>query len=427
VAADGVFNDGGGLALVVIKGSAAWRFRYSAPSGQRRDAGLGNAVRDSVAAAGASLKNARAQAERMRAMIREGKDPLDERDRARAEAKAEKDAAKSAVKAQQLTLRRHVRQYHTAYVEPFRARKTSVAWLNSIEQGLPATLLDCPVIDVQATDVLDALVALSKRVPETGSRVATRLAAALDQAVLAKVRADNPVRPVIKEVRRRIGPRVSAGYPSLPAARLPAFVKQLREAPGTAGRSLELLILTACRSGEILGLEWSEVDLDNRTLTIRGDRMKTARTVGRNHVVYLADRALRIIEGQIGQHPTVVFPSVTGSGKPQSSMAMEMLMRRLHRTDVEAGGRGYADPEQQRQATPHGFRHCHSTWANEVGYRPDVIEAALSHVGTDRIRATYNRARYEPERRQLAAAWARFCETGEVPPTNVLQLPVRAA
>ena len=59
VAADGVHNDGGGLALVIVKGRAAWRFRYTAPSGLRRDAGLGNAVRDSMANAGASLKNAR--------------------------------------------------------------------------------------------------------------------------------------------------------------------------------------------------------------------------------------------------------------------------------------------------------------------------------------------------------------------------------
>ncbi|WP_299544226.1 tyrosine-type recombinase/integrase [Phenylobacterium sp.] len=48
----------------------------------------------------------------------------------------------------------------------------------------------------------------------------------------------------------------------------------LREREGTAARALELLVLTACRTGEVLGATWAEIDLDQRVWKIPASRMK---------------------------------------------------------------------------------------------------------------------------------------------------------
>ena len=360
----------------------------------------------------------------MRAMLREGKDPLDERDRARAEAKAEKDAAKAAVKSQALTLRRYVRAYHEKNVETLRHPKTAQAWINSIEQNLPAALLDTPVAEVLPVDLLDALVEVSRRIPETGSRIFTRIAAVFDAAVVERIRLDNPARPIAKELRRRAGPKNSQGFPALAAVDVPRFVKALREVPGVAPRAFELLVLTAARSGEVLAMEWSEIDAAARTWTVPVARMKA----GRAHQVHLVDRALEIIEAQRGQDPVFVFPSPVGNGRPLSGMAFEMTIRRLHAADLKTGGPGYLDKLQGRPACPHGMRSAFSSWANEAGHRADVIESALAHVEPNKIRRAYNRAGYMVERRALSEAWEHFCETGEAPASHLLKMPVvRAA
>lgn len=423
VAANGVHNDGGGLALVIVEGRAAWRFRYTAPSGLRRDAGLGNAVRDSMANAGASLRNARIAAERMRSMVREGKDPLDERDRNRATAKADVEAVKAASKREALTLRRFVRAYHVENVEKIRHRKTSIAWINSIEQNLPVKLMDTPVADVLAVDLLDALVAVSRRIPETGSRVYTRLAAVFDAAVVERIRPDNPVRPIAGELRRRAPAPPTRNFPALQPEDMPRFVQALREAPGVAPRALEVLILCAARTAEVLGMKWSEVDSAACTWTILSARMKTGR---RAHVVHLTVHALNLIEAQRGQDPVFVFPSPVGTGRPLSGMAFEMTMRRLHAADLKAGGPGYMDKEQGRPAVPHGMRSSFSSWANEIGHRRDAIEAALSHIEQNKIRRAYNRSSYAAERRVLLTDWAAHCD-GKAPTSNVVEFKARAA
>jgi integrase len=54
----------------------------------------------------------------------------------------------------------------------------------------------------------------------------------------------------------------------------------------------------------------------------------------------------------------------------------------------------------------HGFRSSASTILNERGFDPEVIEVALAHEDEDKVRATYNRAQYWPERVKLLQNWA---------------------
>ena len=173
--------------------------------------------------------------------------------------------------------------------------------------------------------------------------------------------------------------------------KLPAFIKRLQAAPGTAARCLEFTVLTGARTTEALNAEWSEIDLEARTWIIPTARMKARQ----RHVVYLSDRALQILEDQRGQNDRFVFPSVTGSGKPMSNMSLAMTLRRLGEAHV----------------TVHGFRASFSTWAYEMNIAtPGAIEASLAHRERDRVTAAYNRATFIAERRALMLAWGNFLE-----------------
>ncbi|MBV8209273.1 MAG: DUF4102 domain-containing protein [Burkholderiaceae bacterium] len=68
--------DGGGLLLRVQANSGAWVFRFTSPTGKRRELGLGAAIRNSIADAGKSLADARDAADAARKLLRDGRDPM---------------------------------------------------------------------------------------------------------------------------------------------------------------------------------------------------------------------------------------------------------------------------------------------------------------------------------------------------------------
>ncbi|HUN92304.1 MAG TPA: Arm DNA-binding domain-containing protein, partial [Burkholderiaceae bacterium] len=206
-ARDGEYGDGEGLSLRISRTRASWVFRYTARDGRRRELGLGGLDRSSLEAAGASLKRARASADAARQMLSDGVDPI--------EAKREEAWAASvrAAEGQELrsgrcdTLRRYARSYHAQHIEPIRNGKHGQQWIRSIEQHVPAAILDEPLDRITPIDLLDFLVPVLRRVPETGSRVYQRLATVFDAAVIERLRPDNPATPIRRELRKRAGRR----------------------------------------------------------------------------------------------------------------------------------------------------------------------------------------------------------------------------
>src|SRR5690606_20683964 len=87
-----------------------------------------------------------------------------------------------------------------------------------------------------------------------------------------------------------------------------------------------------------------------------------------------------------------VFPSVRDPRRPMSENTINAALRRL----------GYS----QAEMCGHGFRALASTWLNELGWPPDVIERQLAHAPRNRVRAAYNRAQHLSERRRMMQAWA---------------------
>jgi integrase len=181
-------------------------------------------------------------------------------------------------------------------------------------------------------------------------------------------------------------------HAALPDAELPGFLVALRESQGTAARALEFAILTAARTGEIIGARWSEFNLLDKTWTVPAERMKAHR----EHRVPLSVRALAILEEmQAHQHSDdgFVFPGGK-DGKPLSNMAFLMLLRRMGRGDL----------------TAHGFRATFKTWASERrSFQNEIVEAALAHVVGSKVEAAYRRGDMFEKRRRLAEAWSAYC------------------
>jgi integrase len=183
-------------------------------------------------------------------------------------------------------------------------------------------------------------------------------------------------------------------HAALPWQQLGVFMAKLEEQQqgGMAARALKFAILTAARTGEVVGARWSEIDLQAALWTVPGERMKA----GREHRVPLSDAALAVLR-EVGQLRMTreadgfVFPG-SRAGKSLSSMAMLALLGRM-----ECG------------FTVHGFRSCFADWGAETGQPSDIVETALAHTLNNKVQAAYQRGDLLERRRKLMAAWAAFC------------------
>jgi integrase len=176
---------------------------------------------------------------------------------------------------------------------------------------------------------------------------------------------------------------------------------ELAEEESVSALALRFVILTAARTGEVIGTRWSEIDVSAAVWRVPADRMKAAR----EHRVPLSDGALDVLRelAELRTHPKTdgfVFPGGK-PGKPLSSMALLMLLRRMGRQDL----------------TAHGFRSTFRDWCAEATNFPrEVAEAALAHALRDKTEAAYQRGDLMEKRRLLMADWATFCVTvaGEI-------------
>jgi integrase len=253
-------------------------------------------------------------------------------------------------------------------------------------------------LPVQAVDVglvMKAIEPIWTVKPETAGRVRGRIESILDWATTRGYRTgENPARwrghlenllPARSKVRR------VEHHAALPYPEIGGFMVELRQQEGVAARALEFAILTAARTGEVIGARWDEINIVERQWTVPPERMKA----GKEHRVPLSDAALAVVEklGAIrqGDH---VFPGGK-AGRPISNMAMLMLLRRIGRGDL----------------TAHGFRSSFRDWAAEsTAFPGEVAEMALAHAVGDKVEAAYRRGDLFQKRRQLMDAWAKFCE-----------------
>ena len=176
----------------------------------------------------------------------------------------------------------------------------------------------------------------------------------------------------------------------MPYEDVAGFIDKLRKREATAALALELCILTAARSGEILGMRWSEIDFDKEVWTVPANRMKG----GREHRVPLSPRAVAIVR-QLEELKAskFVFPG-QARNKPLSNMAMEMMLRRMKQKDV----------------TVHGFRSSFRDWAGNVSSFPrEAVGRPLPMSIGDKAEQAYRRGDALEKRRRLMDRWAVYC------------------
>ncbi len=396
----GRYGDGAGLFLLVRPpssrqmlvgekdGGRFWLYRYRV-AGKMREMGLGSA--EGKGAVG--LKDARIKAAELQANVKAGIDPLAQRDAAEAARKAAAQAAQARAK----TFSQVADLYIAAHEAGWRNAKHRAQWASTLEAYAYPHMGDLPVGDVATAHVMAALEPIWRLTPETATRVRGRIEAVLDYAKARGWRTGEnpalwrghlanllPARSKVARVRH---------HAALPWAEMGAFMVTLRAQTSLAARALELTILTAARSGEVLGAQWSEFNLDAALWTIPAQRMKA----GREHRVPLSDaalivlRALHLLRNEVSGH--WVFPG-NRKGRPLSNMAMEMLLRRMKHVDV----------------TPHGMRSAFRDWAAEcTSYSGEVAEMALAHTLSDKVEAAYRRGDLMAKRRELMNDWAAFC------------------
>lgn len=376
----GYYPDGGGLYLQVGEsGSKSWLFRFVL-GGKERQMGLGpfHTV---------TLADARASAVECRKLLLAKVDPIEARNAKQAGAAI--DAARS------ITFDECATAYIKAHRAGWKNSKHADQWTNTIATYCGPVFGALPVQGVDTGLVLKALEPIWTAKAETASRLRGRIESVLDWATARGYRAgDNPARlrghmdnllPSISKRRRVVH------HPALPFDELGEFTAALRAQEGNAARALEFLILTAARTGEVVGAKPLEFDLDAALWTIPGERMKG----GKEHRVPLSPRAVAIIrELEKTRRGAYIFPG-RKEAATLSNMAMLQLLKRMGRGDL----------------TVHGFRSTFRDWASErTSYPREVCEMALAHAVSDQVEAAYRRGDLFEKRRRLMAEWAKHCE-----------------
>lgn len=387
-AGPGRHADGHGLHLLVKKsGARSWVYRFML-NGKSRDVGLGTAAGPDAV----SLSYARDLASALRLKVRARIDPLEERQREAAQALAATQAAEIAG----ITFKAVADAHIAANEESWRNAKHRQQWSNTLATYAYPVIGDLPVAEIDTPHVLRILEPIWKAKPETASRVRGRIETILDAAKSRGYRTgENPARwrghiARILPVRSRL---TRDHHKAMPYDAVPAFVGELHSRNAMAALALEFAILTAARTGEVLGAAWGEIDFGKAVWTVPAGRMKA----GKEHRVPLSPRAIEILKATKALDGDWLFvgsEKSPGDVRPKlSGMAMTMLLRRM-----------------KLDCTVHGFRSCFRDWAAEcTGYAHEVCEMALAHVIANKAEAAYRRGDLFEKRRRLMTDWATYC------------------
>ena len=367
-----------GLCLQIApNGTRSWILRAMV-GGKRREMGLGPFPEVGLAAARDKARSARSK-------IEEGQDPILERQRAA--------SALRAAQAKSMTFEAAARELIDTRSDEWRNAKHRAQWTASLEAYAYPAIGKMLVGDIGQAQVLAVLRPIWKDKTETANRVRGRIEQVLDWARVQGLReGENPARwrghlDKLLAAPTKIA-RVSH-HPALAIDAMPGFITTLRNRKGMAARALELLVLTAARSGEIRGATWGEIDMAAAVWTVPAERMKAHK----EHRVPLSPQALALlreiprIEGN-----ELVFPAPRGG--VLSDMTLTAVMRRM-----------------ELEAVPHGMRSTFRDWAAErTNFPREVAEMALAHTIGNAVEAAYRRGDLFAKRAEMMAAWAGFCE-----------------
>lgn len=394
----GVHTVGGvtGLKLQIAKsGARSWILRATV-AGKVRDIGLGSC-------ANISLKQARELAREMHQQIQIGIDPVAERQQKRQDLAA----ARARIKSFDACAEEYIQLQEPKWKGP----KQASQWRASIRDYASPILGHLSVADIDTPHILNVLQPIWITKTETASRVRGRIENILSYATTSGYRqGENPARlrghldnllPKASQVKSK------GHHAALPYQDIGRFMADLRIRDTTSARALEFSILTACRSGEIRGAKWSEINLQSQQWTIPANRMKAKK----EHIVPLSSAAIAVLKTQRSVRNTSEFVFPGARGGQMSDVTISKFVKSMNDISIAKGHSGYVDPHQNNAVvTPHGFRSSFRDWAAEQSNFPrEVIEHALAHQLKDKAEAAYQRGSALPKRIKLMEAWADYC------------------
>lgn len=360
----GLHGDGEGLYLSVKPSGAKSYVLRTVVHGKRRDFGLGSV-------ADTSLADAREKAREMRKVARDGGDPGYQK------------------KEKSLTFGEAAQAYYQIIAPSFSSGKHAALWLSGLKKHVFPRLGTVPVAVVTVTDVRQVLEPIWTSKYETARRMKQRMEAVFDWAIAEGHReTSNPVSGVKRVLKPQT--RSPRHHPALPWQELPEFYARLNAVDTMAAKTLQFLILTACRSREVREIQWSEVV--GGVWTIPEERTK----IRKEHRVPLSAEARRITKYALGVDAKYVFPAKLGAGtkrsRPLTVNAFKPLYERL---SVE-------------HVSTHGFRSTFRDWCSEAtDVSREVAEAALSHM-PGQVERAYRRSDLFEKRVPLMNDWAAF-------------------
>ena len=264
--------------------------------------------------------------------------------------------------------------------------------LSVFEKDLFPALGNLPIDQIKGKDVL----ACAKKIEERGAQEMAKrsipLAGRIFRFAIRKGIIEHDPTPHLQEALK---PRKVKHMARLDISEFPAFLLRMDNYHGNILVKTALLVmtLTFVRTSELINMEWSEIDFENRLWRIPAHKMKMALP----HIVPLSRQALELIESLkslTGNKQFVFYNHSTA--KPLSNNALLSAIRTM----------GYMG-----KMTGHGFRGLASTTLHEQGYMHDAIEIQLAHTVGNAVSQAYNHAQHMDYRIKMMQKWSDFIDT----------------
>ena len=361
-------TDHRGLCLEVKpSGVKAWRYRFTL-EGKASMFALGEYP-------AVSLAEARDRCEAARQLVKQGINPAQQR---------QIDRIKQASDAE-ITFEKVAREWlQTKDWEDVTKNRR----LDMLERVVFGEIGHMPIRAITPVHVLGILQHTVKRGAPTVAAEARRTMSAVFEYAVATLRADSdPVWPV----RKALPANKTQHKTALTTTQIGKLLNDFDNHRCTfqINYCMQLMWWTLARPSEVAEAEWTEIDLDCAQWRIPAERMKARK----EHVVPLPTQAVEMLSGlkAITGQRKHLFPGRDNRNTPMSIASLRQALKVL----------GWAGTY-----SPHATRTTGSTRLNEMGYRPDAIEAQLAHSDQNNVRRAYNHATYFEERQVMMQDWA---------------------
>lgn len=372
-------QDGNGLAMVVDKnGNKRWVLRYTRPDGRRNMIGMGSYPEFTLTAA-------RTAANKTRAEIAQGVDPVEQRRTERQERKA---AVRGSFKAV-------AEEWHAHKAKGW-ASETARKAREVLDDYLFPKLATRPIAEITTADIKPVLLYIHERGPRLAVKARQYCNQIVEYAIQEGLREDGR----LLSLRGALPKTAKSHYAAVTkSGDLPALLSAINGIGSINSRvALLVCLYTASRPGVVAGMRWDELDLVEKEWHIPAQRMKT----GNDHITPLPAQLLPMLEELrtlAGASP-FVFPGVRSPNTQH--IHRDSLSKVLRENGLEG------------VTVTHGFRATFRTVARErLRADADVLEAQLAHAKKDEIQAAYDRAQFLEERHELVQRWADYLEALE--------------